>query len=70
MEMNVYVKDLEEKIELTKHHSFVITRQIGTGIPEEVRVRINEDGTLNINTNHQLKILTLASNNIFIDFSK
>lgn len=60
----------DECIELTKYHVFSIIRETGNGIPEEVRVRINDDGTLNINTNHQLKILSMASNSIFIDFSK
>ena len=72
MKITLSARDLDENIELTKHHTFTITRQVGAGagLEEEIRVRINQDGTLNINANHQLKILPTASNSVFIDFSK
>lgn len=73
METKVFIKNkiiFGEKEEADKYCEFVAIRESGKGIDEEIRVRINVDGTLNINTNHQMKILPLASNSVFIDFSK
>ena len=69
MEIKIVSRKLEGETELGKYDTYVVTRQVGGGIPEEIRVRVNEDGTLNINSNNQLKIMLIASNSVFIDFS-
>ena len=72
-ETKIFIKNFEEygtQQKANKYCEFVAIREDEEGIDEEIRIRLNEDGTLKINTNHKLKILSMASNSVFIDFSK
>lgn len=73
METKVFIKNkikFGEKEDANKYCEFVALRESEKGFDEEIRIRVNDDGTLNINSNHQMKILPIASNSVFIDFSK
>ena len=70
MKEKVTLKNIDSEIEINEFSTFVVSRQTDGKIQEEIRIRLNKDGTININSNHENKILPQATNSIFINFSK
>lgn len=73
MKTEIFIKNkiiYGEKEQADDYCEFVATRKVDNGFDEEIRVRLNDDGTLYINSNYKLKISPVASDTVSIDFSK